>query len=179
MAIEFLEQQAKYIIYLFFYKKKTNIKYFDKYKNQKITDYFFNDKKHNNYFLLIKNEILNPIINSSYSEKLSFINSLNGKYVKSGPSGAPTRGKTEALPTGKNFFSVDARGLPTESAWSVGCKSASQIIDLYKQENCEDLKNIAISVWATSTMRNGGEDICQILYLLGVQPIWDLSLIHI
>ena len=57
-----------------------------------------------------------------------FINSLNGKYVKSGPSGAPTRGKTEALPTGKNFFSVDARGLPTESAWSVGCKSSSQII---------------------------------------------------
>ncbi len=173
MAIEFLEQQAKYIIYLFFYKKNTNIKYLDKYKNQKIIDYFFNDKKHNNYFLSLKNEILNPIINSSYNEKISFINSLNGKYVKSGPSGAPTRGKTEALPTGKNFFSVDARGLPTESAWSVGCKSASQIIDLYKQENGEDLKNVAISVWATSTMRNGGEDICQILYLLGVQPIWD------
>ena len=119
------------------------------------------------------NFILNPIINSSFNEKLSFINSLNGQYVKSGPSGAPTRGKTEALPTGKNFFSVDSRGLPTESAWIVGCKSASQILDLYKQENGEDLKNIAISVWATSTMRNGGEDICQILYLLGVQPIWD------
>ena len=98
---------------------------------------------------------------------------MKGQYVKSGPSGAPTRGKTEALPTGKNFFSVDSRGLPTESAWIVGCKSASQILDLYKQENGEDLKNIAISVWATSTMRNGGEDICQILYLLGVQPIWD------
>ena len=69
MAIDFLEQQAKYIIYLFFYKKKPNIKYLDKYKNQKIIDYFFNDKKHNNYFLLLKNEILNPIINSSYNEK--------------------------------------------------------------------------------------------------------------
>ncbi len=173
MAIEFLEQQAKYLIYLFFYKKKASIKNLVKYKNHKIIDYFFNDKKHNNYFLLLKNEILNPIINSSYNEKLSFINSLNGKYVNSGPSGAPTRGKTEALPTGKNFFSVDSRGLPTESAWSVGCKSASQILDLYKQDNGADLKNIAISVWATSTMRNGGEDICQILYLLGVQPIWD------
>ncbi|MBO6978712.1 MAG: cobaltochelatase subunit CobN [Prochlorococcus marinus XMU1428] len=173
MAIEFLEQQSRYLIYLIFYKKKINIKYLEKYKNQKIIDYFFKDKKHNNYFLILKNEILNPIIYSSQNEKLSFINSLNGKYVKSGPSGAPTRGKTEALPTGKNFFSVDARGLPTESAWSVGCKSASQIIDLYKQENGEDLKNIAISVWATSTMRNGGEEICQILYLLGVQPIWD------
>jgi len=173
MAIDFLEQQAKYLIYLFFYKKNTNIKNLEKYKNQKIIDYFFNEKKHNKYFLLLKNEILYPIINSSYNEKLSFINSLNGQYVKSGPSGAPTRGKTESLPTGKNFFSVDSRGLPTESAWSVGCQSASQILDLYKQDNGEDLKNIAISVWATSTMRNGGEDICQILYLLGVQPIWD------
>jgi len=67
----------------------------EKYKNQKIIDYFFNEKKHNKYFLLLKNEILYPIINSSYNEKLSFINSLNGQYVKSGPSGAPTRGKTE------------------------------------------------------------------------------------
>ena len=56
------------------------------------------------------------------------------------------------------FFSVDSRGL-AESAWSVGCQSTSQILDLYKQDNGEDLKNIAISVWATSTMRNGGEDI--------------------
>ena len=173
MSIEFLEQQAKYLIYLFFYKNKVKLNNLDKYKNQKIIDYFFNDEKHNDYFLLLKGEILKPIINSSYKEKLSFINSLNGQYVKSGPSGAPTRGKTEALPTGKNFFSVDSRGLPTESAWIVGCKSASQILDLYKQDNGEDLKNIAISVWATSTMRNGGEDICQILYLLGVQPIWD------
>ena len=126
-----------------------------------------------NYFYLIHKEILEPIVQSSINEKASFINALNGIYVNSGPSGAPTRGKTEVLPTGKNFFSVDSRGLPTESAWIVGCQSASQIIDLYKQDNGQDLKNIAISVWATSTMRNGGEDICQILYLLGVKPIWD------
>lgn len=173
MSIEFLEQQAKYLVYLFFYKKYANIKKLEKFKNEKIINYFCGEEKHNYYFILLKNEILNPIINSSYNEKLSFINSLNGKYVKSGPSGAPTRGKTEALPTGKNFYSVDSRGLPTESAWSVGCKSASQILDLYKQDHGEDLKNIAISVWATSTMRNGGEDICQILYLLGLKPIWD------
>lgn len=54
MAIDFLEQQAKYLIYLFFYKKNTNIKNLEKYKNQKIIDYFFNEKKHNKYFLLLK-----------------------------------------------------------------------------------------------------------------------------
>ena len=172
-AIDFLEQQSKYLLYLFFFKKIKFNKNLENYKNDKIIKLFYNDKNHIKYFLLLKNEILDPIINSSTHEKLSFIDSLNGKYIVSGPSGAPTRGKTEALPTGKNFFSVDSRGLPTESAWNVGCKSASQILDLYKQDNGEDLKKMAISVWATSTMRNGGEDICQILFLLGIKPIWD------
>ena len=54
MAIDFLVQQAKYLIYLFFYKNKANIKNLEKYKNHKIIYYFFNNKKHNNYFLLLK-----------------------------------------------------------------------------------------------------------------------------
>ena len=93
--------------------------------------------------------------------------------IKSGPSGAPTRGKLEVLPTGKNFYSIDTRGIPTETAWMVGDKSAQQILELYKQENGIDLKRMAITLWATSTMRNGGEDICQILSLMGVKPVWD------
>lgn len=172
-SLDFLEQQAKYLIYLFFYKKFITIDNIEYYKNQRIIDLFFKEERHHNYFNSLNNEILQPIINSSKKEKNSFIESLNGIFINSGPSGAPTRGKTEALPTGKNFFSVDARGLPTEAAWIVGSKSASQILDLYKHDNGDDLKNIAISVWATSTMRNGGEDICQILNLLGVKPIWD------
>ena len=172
-SIEFLEEQAKYLIYLFFYKNKICIKNIDSYKNKKIIELFCNDEIHHEYFYKLNNEIIQPIVNSAKNEKKSFIESLNGIYINSGPSGAPTRGKTEALPTGKNFFSVDSRGLPTESAWIVGSKSASQILDLYKHDNGEDLTNIAISVWATSTMRNGGEDICQILYLLGVRPLWE------
>tara|TARA_B100000945_G_scaffold51707_1_gene37306 strand:- start:71 stop:2521 length:2451 start_codon:yes stop_codon:yes gene_type:complete len=172
-AIEFLEQQAKYLIYLFFYKKTTFIRQIECYKNKKIVDLFFKDESHHKYFYILNHEILEPIVNSSLNEKTSFIDALSGMFIHSGPSGAPTRGKTESLPTGKNFFSVDSRGLPTESAWIVGSQSGSQILDLYKQDNGEDLRNIAISVWATSTMRNGGEDICQILYLLGVKPVWD------
>ena len=172
-TLEFLDNQAKYLIYYFFYKKNLIINDLEKIENKKILSIFSQQKIHKEYFYQIHKEILEPIIQSHSKEKLSFLNALRGLYVVSGPSGAPTRGKTEVLPTGKNFFSIDSRGLPTESAWIVGCKSASQIIDLYKQEHGEDLQNIAISVWATSTMRNGGEDICQILYLLGVKPIWD------
>ena len=171
-ALEFLENQAKFLIYYYFYKDKFTHNDLKILENEKIL-LLFSENKHKNYFYLIYKEIVEPIIQSSKNEKHSFIKALNGVYINSGPSGAPTRGKTEVLPTGKNFFSIDSRGLPTESAWIAGCESASQIIDLYKQDNGQDLKKIAISVWATSTMRNGGEDICQILYLLGVKPIWD------
>ena len=63
--------------------------------------------------------------------------------------------------------------MPTETAWFAGNDSANKIIELYKQENGEDLNNIAISIWATSTMRNGGDDVCQILSLMGLKPLWD------
>ena len=83
---------------------------------------------------------------------------MEGKRISSGPSGAPTRGKLEVLPTGKNFFSVDIRAIPTETAWDLGKRSAEKLVDLYLQENGEHLLHLAISIWGTSTMRNGGEE---------------------
>ena len=171
-AIDFLEDQAKFLIYYKFYKKNQIIKEIEELKNEK----FFNEFLPNlddHYFNLILNEIYLPIKQSYKKEKSNFISALNAQYVPSGASGAPTRGKIEVLPTGKNFYSVDTRGLPTESAWYVGQESANQILDLYKQDKGEDLKKLAISIWATSTMRNGGEDICQILSLMGIKPVWD------
>lgn len=101
---------------------------------------------------------------------------MEGKRIASGPSGAPTRGKLEVLPTGKNFFSVDIRAIPTETAWDLGKRSAEKLVDLYLQENGEHLLHLAISIWGTSTMRNGGEDICQLFALMGLMPIWDGTL---
>ncbi len=127
------------------------------------------------YIKSIINNVINPLIYSVKKEKKSLIEALNGKRVSSGPSGAPTRGNIDVLPTGKNFYSVDLRGLPTEAAWDLGKRSALQILELYLLETGNNLKTLAMSVWATSTMRNGGEDISQLLYLLGVQPIWDAN----
>ena len=172
-AIEFIESQAKYIVYYIFYKKDIFIDEIEKLKNKKVFNIFLLHKNKNSYFRKIENDIFIPLISSYDLEKTTFIKSLTGSYIKSGPSGAPTRGKLEVLPTGKNFYSIDTRTLPSESAWFVGNQSAEQILDLYKQDNGTDLKYIAISIWATSTMRNGGEDICQILSLLGVKPVWD------
>jgi cobaltochelatase CobN len=98
---------------------------------------------------------------------------LDGRYVPSGPSGAPTRGRPEVLPTGRNFYSVDIRAIPTETAWDVGRKAAEVLIELYTQENGEYPKTLGLSVWGTSTMRTGGDDLAEALALLGVQPVWD------
>ncbi len=124
---------------------------------------------------LIKN-IIPKLIDSPSHERLSFINALNGLRVRSGPSGAPTRGKLEVLPTGKNFYSVDIRAIPTETAWDLGKRSSERIIEFYLQENGEHLTHLAMSIWGTSTMRNGGEDICQLFALMGLQPVWDGTL---
>lgn len=107
------------------------------------------------------------------AEKEAFLAGLAGRRIAAGPSGAPTRGRPDLLPTGRNFYSVDLRGLPSEAAWDLGRRSAELLLELHLQEQGEHLRTLALSVWGTSTMRNGGEDIGQALALLGVRPVWD------
>jgi cobaltochelatase CobN len=118
-------------------------------------------------------QILLPKLKQTNQEISNLLIGLNGKFVPSGPSGAPTRGRPDVLPTGRNFYSVDIRAIPTETAWDVGRKAAEGVIERYTQENGDYPRNLAISVWGTSTMRTGGDDIAQVLALLGVQPVWD------
>ncbi|MFK0729765.1 MAG: cobaltochelatase subunit CobN, partial [Gloeotrichia echinulata HAB0833] len=116
---------------------------------------------------------LNPALQQTKQEISNLLRGLEGKYVQSGASGAPTRGRPEVLPTGKNFYSVDIRALPTETAWDVGRKAAETLIECYTQDNGEYPKTLALSLWGTATMRTGGDDIAEALALLGVQPVWD------
>ena len=107
------------------------------------------------------------------AEREGFLTAVAGGRIAAGPSGAPTRGRPDLLPTGRNFYSVDLRALPTEAAWDLGRRSAELLLDLHLQQEGEPLRQLALSVWGTSTMRNGGEDIAQALALLGVRPLWD------
>ncbi|MEO1001734.1 MAG: cobaltochelatase subunit CobN [Cyanobacteria bacterium J06638_7] len=107
------------------------------------------------------------------AERQAFLSGLAGERIAAGPSGAPTRGRPDLLPTGRNFYSLDLRGLPSEAAWDLGRRSAELLLELHLQEQGEHLQTLALSVWGTSTMRNGGEDIAQALALLGVRPVWD------
>ncbi len=114
-----------------------------------------------------------PNLKNTTQEITYLLHGLNGGYVPAAPSGAPTRGRPEVLPTGRNFYSVDIRAIPTESAWDVGRKAAEALIERYTQDHGEYPQTLGLSIWGTSTMRTGGDDLAEALALLGVQPIWE------
>jgi cobaltochelatase CobN len=97
---------------------------------------------------------------------------LSGGYVPAGPSGSPTRGMAHILPTGRNFYSVDPRSVPSQSAWRVGSQLAHEVLSRYVRETGDYPESVAISIWGTSAMRTHGDDVAQILALLGVRPVW-------
>jgi cobaltochelatase CobN len=100
---------------------------------------------------------------------------LTGRFVSPGPSGAPTRGRPDVLPTGKNFYSVDTRSVPTPTAWTLGKKSAELLVTRYVQDHGDWPTSFGITCWGTSNMRTGGDDIAQALALIGAKPVWDMS----
>lgn len=96
----------------------------------------------------------------------------SGQFVKPGPSGAPSRGQADILPTGRNFYSVDPNKIPSPAAWEVGVRLGDALIERYLHETGKYPDSIGILVYGTTTMRTRGDDIAEILYLMGLKPLW-------
>ncbi|UTH48719.1 cobaltochelatase subunit CobN [Loktanella salsilacus] len=109
------------------------------------------------------------------SEGAGLLRALDGRAIPPGPSGAPTRGRLDTLPTGRNFYSVDSRAVPTPTAWALGWKSANLLLDTHLQSEGDWPKSLLITAWGTANMRTGGDDISQALALMGVKPTWDAA----
>jgi cobaltochelatase CobN len=109
------------------------------------------------------------------AEIAALLKGLDGRFVPPGPSGAPTRGRPDVLPTGRNFYSVDSRAVPTPAAYELGKKSAELLIRRYVQDHGEWPVSFGLTAWGTSNMRTGGDDIAQALALIGVKPVWDMT----
>ena len=107
------------------------------------------------------------------AEGTGLLTALRGQFVAPGPSGAPTRGRPDTLPTGRNFFSVDSRAVPTAAAWALGWKSANLLIEAHLQAHGDWPRALLLTAWGTANMRTGGDDIAQCLALMGVRPTWD------
>ena len=101
------------------------------------------------------------------------LHALDGGYVPAGPSGSPLRGLVNVLPTGRNFYSVDPRAIPSRLAWETGQAMAESLVERYVADHGEHPRSVGLSVWGTSAMRTSGDDIAEVLALLGVRPVWD------
>lgn len=113
-----------------------------------------------------------PRIRQTGDELDHIVAALHGRHVPAGPSGAPTRGRLDVLPTGRNFYSVDPRALPSELSFEVGCKLAGALLERHRADTGELPKMVGLVAWGTAAMRTQGDDVAEILALLGVKPTW-------
>lgn len=111
-------------------------------------------------------------IKMTVEELSATLTALKGEFVKPGPSGSPTRGQADILPTGRNFFSVDPNKIPTPAAWEVGKQLGDSLLERYISEKGRYPESVGIIVYGGPTMRTRGDDIAEIYYLMGLKPIW-------
>ncbi|MFC3134148.1 cobaltochelatase subunit CobN [Microbaculum marinum] len=110
---------------------------------------------------------------SAQAERAALLAALDGHLVSPGPSGAPTRGRADVLPTGRNLFAVDPRAVPTRSALVLAEKAAEDLVRRHMQDHGDWPRSLVIDLWGSATMRTGGEDLGLALVLVGARPVWD------
>jgi cobaltochelatase CobN len=118
---------------------------------------------------------LAPALANTTDELTYTLSGCSGDYVPPGPSGSITRGMADILPTGRNFYSVDPRAVPSVASWEVGVSLANVLLERYLKEEGKYPESVGIVIWATDTMKTKGDDIAEILYMLGVRPVWERS----
>ncbi len=109
---------------------------------------------------------------SPESEMLAILNALNGGYTEPGAGGDPIA-NPESVPTGRNLVSINAEQTPTKEAWKVAKRLTEDLLDDYKNKHDGAYpKKISFTLWSGSFIESEGTTIAQILYMLGVEPIW-------
>jgi cobaltochelatase CobN len=114
-----------------------------------------------------------PRLAGTEGEIDAILHALDGGYIAAGPSGSPLRGLINVLPTGRNFYTVDPKAIPSRLAWETGQALADSLLRRYREDTGDWPRSVGLSVWGTSAMRTSGDDAAEVLALLGVQPVWD------
>lgn len=110
---------------------------------------------------------------SADAEKTALLAALDGRHIKAGPAGAPARGRSDVLPTGRNLFTSDPRTMPTPTAYDLGKAAAEEVVRGYMQSHGDWPRSLVIDLWGSASLRTGGEEIAQGLALMGCRPQWD------
>jgi len=106
-------------------------------------------------------------------ESEALLDALAGRFITPGPAGAPSRGRVDVLPTGRNLFCIDPRHAPTQTATDIGHRIATELVTRHLQEHGDYPRAVMLDLWGSATIRTGGEDFAQALALMGVRPTWD------
>jgi cobaltochelatase CobN len=114
-----------------------------------------------------------PALAGTTDEIAHLLDALAGRYVPAGPSGSPTRGMAHVLPTGRNFYGIDPKGIPSPLAWEVGRQLADRLVERHVAEAGAPPGTVGLVLWGTAAMRTGGDDVAEALALLGVRPVWE------
>ena len=114
-----------------------------------------------------------PRLAGTPAEITNVLRALDGRFIEPGPSGSPTRGLISVLPTGRNFYAVDPKAVPSRNAFEVGAALADSLLDRHHADTGRWPASVGLTVWGTSAMRTQGDDIAEVLHLLGVRPTWD------
>ncbi len=115
-----------------------------------------------------------PRLDATVEEIPRILHALDGGFIPAGPSGSPLRGLVNVLPTGRNFYSVDPKAVPSRLAWETGQAMAESLVERYRRDHDGAYpRSVGLSVWGTSAMRTSGDDIAEVFALLGVRPVWD------
>jgi cobaltochelatase CobN len=114
-----------------------------------------------------------PRLEATTDEIDAVLHALDGGHVPAGPSGSPLRGLVNVLPTGRNFYAVDPKAVPSRLAWETGQQLAESLLARYREETGGWPASVGLSVWGTAAMRTSGDDVAEVLALLGVRPVWD------
>ncbi|MEU4294500.1 cobaltochelatase subunit CobN [Kribbella sp. NPDC026596] len=114
-----------------------------------------------------------PRLARTGDELTNVLRALDGRFVEAGPSGSPTRGLVNVLPTGRNFYAVDPKAIPSRNAWDVGVALADSLLARHQAETGEWPRSVGLTIWGTSAMRTQGDDLAEVLWLLGCRPVWD------
>ena len=114
-----------------------------------------------------------PRLAATTGEIGAVLRALSGGYVPAGPSGSPTRGLVNVLPTGRNFYSVDPKAIPSANSWDTGAALAESLLARHLADEGSYPRCVGLTVWGTSAMRTQGDDIAEVLALIGCRPVWD------
>ena len=109
---------------------------------------------------------------SSSRELQQLLLGLDGRYLMGGNGGDPIR-NPDAYPTGKNFYGIDPNKVPKKASWKLGVELAEDMLANHLETTGEYMQKASFVIWGTETLRHEGVMESQILYLMGVRPVWN------